>query len=80
MSSLIHDIAAWLRKAPSLHGILGLAPLLTLAAGVLGWWVDQQVVERGLVMQVSLIAGEHGSAVLRQVMATVQGALQPEFS
>ena len=51
--------------AISFYGMLSLAPLLLLLVGVLGWWVDRAIVEKGLVTQIGALVGPQGSALIR---------------
>jgi membrane protein len=54
--------------AISFYGVLSLAPLLLLLVGVLGWWMDRALLEKGLTTQIGAIVGEQGSAVIRQAL------------
>ncbi len=58
--------------AMSFYGILSLAPLLLLLVGVLGWWMDRQVLERGLLTQLGSIIGPQGTAVLQAALTSAQ--------
>jgi membrane protein len=58
--------------AISFYGILSLAPLLILLVGVLGWWVDREVLTSGLIAQVSTIVGERGGALIGQALASAK--------
>lgn len=58
--------------AISFYGILSLAPLLILMVGVLGWWMDREVLTSGLVAQVSTIVGPRGGALVGQALASAQ--------
>jgi membrane protein len=54
--------------AISFYGMLSLAPLLLLLVGVLGWWLDRTIVEKGLVTQIGALVGEQGSALIRHAL------------
>lgn len=54
--------------AISFYGMLSLAPLLLLLVGVLGWWLDRAIVEKGLVTQIGAIVGPQGSALIRNAL------------
>jgi membrane protein len=56
----------------SFFGILSLAPLLILLVGVLGWWIDREVLSSGLVSQVSTIVGERGGELIGQALASAK--------
>lgn len=58
--------------AMSFYGILSLAPLLLLLVGVLGWWLDRQVLEQGLVAQLGGIIGERGTAVITEALKSAK--------
>ncbi|MCG2594495.1 YihY/virulence factor BrkB family protein [Ramlibacter sp. XY19] len=60
--------------AMSFYGILSLAPLLLAIVAILGWWIDREVLEKGLLGQLSMVIGERGAAVLAQ---TLHSAKQP---
>jgi membrane protein len=60
--------------AVSFYGILSLAPLLLAIVALLGWWIDREVLEKGLLGQLSLIIGERGASVLAD---TLHSAKQP---
>ena len=66
--------------AMSFYGILSLAPLLILLVAVLGWWVDRDVLENGLVTQISAVVGEQGAAVIRQALASAKEPAQGIFA
>ncbi|HWI82159.1 YihY/virulence factor BrkB family protein [Ramlibacter sp.] len=59
---------ARMSAAISFYGMLSLAPLLLLLVGLLGWWVDRALLERGLITQVGAIVGEQGSALIRHAL------------
>jgi membrane protein len=52
----------------SFYGVLSLAPLVLLLVGVLGWWVDRELLETGLITQIQTVVGERGSVVVRQAL------------
>jgi membrane protein len=58
--------------AMSFYGILSLAPLLLLLVGVLGWWLDREVLEKGLLSQLGSIVGDRGTAVLAEALASAR--------
>lgn len=60
--------------AVSFYGILSLAPLLLLLVGLLGWWLDREVLERGLVAQIGALIGERGSTAIAETLASAQDA------
>lgn len=54
--------------AMSFYGILSLAPLLLAIVGMLGWWVDREVLERQLIEQLGAIVGPGGAGLLAQAL------------
>lgn len=62
--------------AMSFYGILSLAPLLVLLVALLGWWVDRELLESGLVTQIGTIVGEQGAAVIRQALDSAREPAQ----
>lgn len=50
--------------AMSFYGILSLAPLLLAIVGMLGWWLDRDMLESNLLRQIGSIVGEQGASVL----------------
>lgn len=62
--------------AMSFYGILSLAPLLVLLVALLGWWVDRDVLEQGLITQISTIVGTQGAAVIRQALDSAREPAQ----
>jgi membrane protein len=58
--------------AISFYGVLSLAPLVLVLVGVLGWWIDRELLEKGLVTQIGTIVGEQGSALIRQALASAK--------
>ena len=58
--------------AMSFYGILSLAPLLLLLVGVLGWWMDRAVLEKGLLTQLGAIIGQQGTAVLQAALTSAK--------
>jgi len=58
--------------AMSFYGILSLAPLLILVVALLGWWMDRDVLERGLISQIGAIVGEQGGAIIKQALASAK--------
>ncbi|HMA07388.1 MAG TPA: YihY/virulence factor BrkB family protein [Ramlibacter sp.] len=58
--------------AMSFYGILSLAPLLLLLVAVLGWWLDRQLLEKGLTSQIAGIVGEQGRVLIQQALASAK--------
>lgn len=58
--------------AMSFYGILSLAPLLILMVALLGWWLDRDVLERGVISQIGGIVGEQGGAIIKQALASAK--------
>lgn len=58
--------------AMSFYGILSLAPLLVLLVAVLGWWVDQRVIEISLVDQIRSVVGAQGAQVVQQALSSAR--------
>ncbi|MEO8653603.1 MAG: YihY/virulence factor BrkB family protein [Ramlibacter sp.] len=58
--------------AMSFYGILSLAPLLLLLVAVLGWWIDRQLLEKGLTSQIGTIVGEQGSALIQHALSSAK--------
>jgi len=58
--------------AMSFYGILSLAPLLLAVVGLLGWWVDRELLERGLISQVAAVIGERGGALVQAALASAK--------
>jgi membrane protein len=58
--------------AMSFYGILSLAPLLLAIVGMLGWWMDRQMLEDNLLRQLGSIVGDRGSAVLKDALASAK--------
>jgi membrane protein len=58
--------------AMSFYGILSLAPLLLLLVGVLGWWLDRQLLEQGLTAQIGGIVGEQGRVLIQHALASAK--------
>jgi membrane protein len=59
---------ARMSAAISFYGMLSLAPLLLLLVGVLGWWIDRAILEKGLVTQIGALVGPQGSALIRHAL------------
>jgi membrane protein len=62
--------------AISFYGMLSLAPLLLLLVGVLGWWVDRTILEKGLVSQIGALVGPQGSALIRHALDSAKEPAQ----
>ncbi|MBI2768976.1 MAG: YihY/virulence factor BrkB family protein [Burkholderiales bacterium] len=58
--------------AMSFYGILSLAPLLIVLVAVLGWWIDRDALQRGLVAQIATIVGDQGGALIRQALSSAK--------
>lgn len=63
---------ARMSAAMSFYGILSLAPLLVLLVAGLGWWLDRDSLQQGLIAQIGTIVGEQGAAVIRQALSSAQ--------
>jgi membrane protein len=62
--------------AVSFYGILSLAPLLLLLVAVLGWWLDTEVLTRGLVAQIGAVIGPRGTAVIAETLSSARSTGQ----
>jgi membrane protein len=58
--------------AMSFYGILSLAPLLVLMVAVLGWWLDRNYIESGLIRQIGSLIGDQGAQLIQQALASAQ--------
>jgi membrane protein len=58
--------------AMSFYGVLSLAPLLLFLVAFLGWWVDREALESGMIAQISTVVGERGAAVIKETLASAQ--------
>ena len=58
--------------AVSFYGILSLAPLLLAIVGMLGWWMDRAVLEKGLLDQLGTVIGAQGTAVIAEALRSAQ--------
>ena len=58
--------------AISFYGILSLAPLVVLLVAILGWWMDRELIEKGLITQIGGIVGERGSELIRHALQSAQ--------
>jgi membrane protein len=58
--------------AMSFYGILSLAPLLLAIVAMLGWWVDREMLEKGLLSQLGSIMGQQGAGVIEQALASAK--------
>jgi membrane protein len=67
---------ARMSAAMSFYGILSLAPLLVLLVALLGWWLDRDSLQQGLIAQICTIVGEQGAAVIRQTLSSAQEPAQ----
>ncbi|MDB5861060.1 MAG: putative rane protein [Ramlibacter sp.] len=62
--------------AMSFYGILSLAPLLLAIVALLGWWIDREVLEKGLLNQLTVIIGERGASVLSDALSSAKKPAQ----
>ena len=76
---LIDAVQLWLQAdglrmsaAMTFYGLLSLSPLVLLIVGLLGWWVDRDVVESNLLAQVQDVMGERGASVVQGALASAQ--------
>lgn len=58
--------------AVSFYGILSLAPLLLAIVGMLGWWMDRAVLEKGLLDQLGTVIGAQGTGVIAQALRSAK--------
>lgn len=58
--------------AMSFYGILSLAPLLLAIVAMLGWWVDRELLEKGLLSQLGSIMGEQGANVIQEALKSAK--------
>jgi membrane protein len=58
--------------AMSFYGILSLAPLLIVMVAILGWWVDRDMLEKGLIAQIGNMVGEQGGALIKGALASAK--------
>lgn len=58
--------------AMSFYGILSLAPLLLAIVGVLGWWLDRETLEKGLLTQLGGVIGQQGTTVLAEALKSAK--------
>lgn len=58
--------------AMSFYGILSLAPLLLAVVGMLGWWLDRDMLESTLVSQIGAVVGEQGGGMIRAALASAK--------
>lgn len=58
--------------AMSFYGILSLAPLLLAVVGLLGWWLDREMLEATLVSQIAAVVGEQGGGLIRAALASTR--------
>lgn len=79
LQPLIRAVTLWsdaggmrMSAAMSFYGILSLAPLLLAIVGMLGWWMDREVLEKGLLSQLGSIIGEQGTSVLSAALASAR--------
>ena len=63
---------ARMSAAISFYGVLSLAPLVLLLVGMLGWWLDRALVEKGLVTQIDGLVGEQGSALIQHALESAK--------
>lgn len=58
--------------AMSFYGILSLAPLLLAVVAVLGWWLDREMLEQGLVSQIGAVIGAQGGGMIEAALASAR--------
>jgi membrane protein len=58
--------------AMSFYGVLSLAPLLLLLVAILGWWIDRQVIEKGLTTELTSLLGQQGSALIQHALSSTR--------
>ena len=58
--------------AMSFYGVLSLAPLLLAIVAVLGWWVDREMLEKGLLTQLGSIMGGQGANVIEEALKSAK--------
>ena len=58
--------------AMSFYGILSLAPLLLAIVAMLGWWVDRELLEKGLLSQLGSIMGDQGAGVIEEALKSAK--------
>lgn len=58
--------------AVSFYGILSLAPLLLALVALLGWWMDREVLEKGILSQLGIIIGARGTGVIAEALASAR--------
>ncbi len=58
--------------AMSFYGILSLAPLLLAIVGLLGWWLDRETLEKGLLTQLGGVIGQQGTTVLADALKSAK--------
>lgn len=67
---------ARMSAAMSFYGILSLAPLLVLLVALLGWGLDRDSLQQGLIAQIGTIMGEQGAALIRQTLSSAREPAQ----
>lgn len=58
--------------AMSFYGILSLAPLLLAIVAMLGWWMDRNALEKGLLDQLGAVIGPQGTAAIAETLRSAQ--------
>lgn len=58
--------------AMSFYGILSLAPLLLAIVAMLGWWMDRNALEQGLLEQLGSVIGPQGTAAIAETLRSAQ--------
>jgi membrane protein len=83
LQPLVRAVALWhgagglrMSAAVSFYGILSLAPLLLALVGLLGWWLDRELLTHNLVTQIGAIVGERGTAAIAETLAGTHDAQQ----
>lgn len=58
--------------AMSFYGILSLAPLLLALVAMLGWWLDREMLEKGLVTQIGSVIGAQGGGLIEAALSSAR--------
>lgn len=58
--------------AMSFYGILSLAPLLLALVAMLGWWLDRELLEKGLVLQIGSVIGAQGGGMIEAALSSAR--------
>lgn len=63
---------ARMSAAMSFYGILSLAPLVIVVVALLGWWLDREMLESNLLLQVRSLIGARGADVIQEALRSAQ--------